>query len=220
MDWYSGSSYCTDINSTMVSIHSYAENEFIRNEVCNHICWLGLTDTASKGTFRWIDGTPLDYTNWQTNSPNDYNSDEDVAHIRDTGLWYDRNAHLKSRVVCMRDSTTLPTMSSLEPSVCPIIAPIESPTSLKQRRRASASDDDHYCTDRENIHYALIVVAVFLIILILLYICIRFRRSEKRAIAKEVEGRRSKMAIISMGNISMGDMSTPGEGNETAPTTC
>jgi len=214
MDWYSGRSYCTDINSTMVSIHSYAENEFIRNEVCNHLCWIGLTDTASEGSFRWIDGTPLDYTNWQTNSPNDYNSDEDMAHIRDTGLWDNRNAYGKSRVVCMRDSTTLPIMTSLESSVCPIFGPIASRTSsLKDRRRASDSPDDHYCTDRENVHIAFILLAVLLICLICIwYAFIYSRRSEERAITEGIKSKREKMSIISMGQISMGDVSgTAGE---------
>lgn len=37
--------------------------------VPRHI-WIGLTDEVVEGTFEWVDGTPLNYTNWNWQEPN------------------------------------------------------------------------------------------------------------------------------------------------------
>jgi 1,4-alpha-glucan branching enzyme len=43
--------------------------------------WLGLTDQEEEGVWRWIDGTPLDFSRWSQGEPNDYNGNEDYAHV-------------------------------------------------------------------------------------------------------------------------------------------
>jgi spore coat protein CotH len=52
--------------------------------------WIGLDDIAEEGTFVWQDGTPLDYTAWADNEPNDSNG-EDCGHFWGAtgGLWND-----------------------------------------------------------------------------------------------------------------------------------
>jgi hypothetical protein len=54
--------------------------------------WIGLTDVGSEGTWRWVTGEPVDYTNWGEAEPNDYGAGgEDYVHIGPLpgGAWND-----------------------------------------------------------------------------------------------------------------------------------
>ena len=55
--------------------------------------WLGLTDTQNEGTFKWIDGSALTYTNWNNNEPNDWDSGEDFVEMLTNGKWNDLGDH-------------------------------------------------------------------------------------------------------------------------------
>lgn len=33
--------------------------------------YIGLSDITNSGQFRWVDGTPVDYTNWDGREPNE-----------------------------------------------------------------------------------------------------------------------------------------------------
>lgn len=54
--------------------------------------WIGLTDAAGEGKWRWVTGEPLAYTNWDAGEPNDFGSGgEDYAHMgaQPHGVWND-----------------------------------------------------------------------------------------------------------------------------------
>ena len=60
--------------------------------------WIGLTDTAVEGTFRWTDGRPVVFSSWWSGEPNDWGGNEDCAgnNFGATGYWndWDCNTHL------------------------------------------------------------------------------------------------------------------------------
>jgi len=109
MLWIQGVGYCGHIYSTIASIHSYSANWYINNYVCgtSEYCWIGLTDQYSEGTYRWTDGTSVDYTRWDSGEPNDWKGAEDATAIQGNGYWNDDTiADSKAYVICMKPGPT------------------------------------------------------------------------------------------------------------------
>ena len=56
--------------------------------------WVGATNAANKGTWKWSDKTRFNYTNWDTNAdgddePNNFEGDENCLEFRTDGKWND-----------------------------------------------------------------------------------------------------------------------------------
>ena len=51
-----------------------AENDLIRG-LSGQDIWLGITDEAEEGNFVGVDGSKINWFNWQTNEPDDRNGD-------------------------------------------------------------------------------------------------------------------------------------------------
>ena len=50
--------------------------------------WIGFSNLDNKG-FSWIDGSNVNFTNWDTNQPDNYNKVEECGAIVRTGKWND-----------------------------------------------------------------------------------------------------------------------------------
>jgi hypothetical protein len=59
--------------------------------------WIGLTDEANEGTWRWINGEPVGFLAWDSNEPNDSHKDqpngEDYAALTANGAWTDTDGY-------------------------------------------------------------------------------------------------------------------------------
>uniref|UniRef100_A0A914CW08 C-type lectin domain-containing protein n=1 Tax=Acrobeloides nanus TaxID=290746 RepID=A0A914CW08_9BILA len=107
MDFNGAEDKCVQDGAHLASIHSEKENEFVTElaftdggttSFCKWInAWIGLNFT--NGNWSWTDGTPLDYTKWGCNLPQDgYETCAftNTAHSSDKcGDWYGLwdNAH-------------------------------------------------------------------------------------------------------------------------------
>uniref|UniRef100_A0A3Q3ALL9 C-type lectin domain-containing protein n=1 Tax=Kryptolebias marmoratus TaxID=37003 RepID=A0A3Q3ALL9_KRYMA len=69
--WPDARHFCQSFWSDLVSIHSRAELEFIRNMnyTKNHNIWIGLTRDRNFG-WGWMDKTPVAFLNWAAGEPN------------------------------------------------------------------------------------------------------------------------------------------------------
>lgn len=55
--------------------------------------WIGLTDEVTEGSFQWVTGELLGYTNWWTanGEPNNQGGNENYAEIYAAGVWNDQS---------------------------------------------------------------------------------------------------------------------------------
>ncbi len=79
----------------LVIINDAAENEFVRSKIMSSTVWIGLTDEASEGNFKWVNSASPAYTNWASGEPNNLSvnncTNADYAVLEKTsGQWKDR----------------------------------------------------------------------------------------------------------------------------------
>ncbi len=95
--WDSARAHCQSIGGDLVSINNAGEQTAVYEGLVGtgrHDVWIGLSDSAAEGTFKWVDGTTPSYTNWYTGNPDDGYFNEDCVEMNyknhpQTGKWND-----------------------------------------------------------------------------------------------------------------------------------
>ena len=64
--------------------------------------WIGATDRALEKTFTWADGSPWDWSNWNTNQPNHKDGQHCVKVKSKTNKWDDVSCAKKLKFVCQK----------------------------------------------------------------------------------------------------------------------
>eukprot|EP00063_Salmo_salar_P090468 XP_014065303.1 PREDICTED: C-type lectin domain family 4 member E-like [Salmo salar] len=88
--WEESRQYCLNRGADLVIINSRQE-QFLFNR--NNGFWIGLTDTVTEGTWKWVDGNPLTTPrSWGIGQPNGGGMENCVLLIHsssDQGTWHD-----------------------------------------------------------------------------------------------------------------------------------
>jgi len=71
-------------------INNAQENAFLANLLTIQGAYIGLSDSATEGTFQWVDGSGLSYTNWYPGQPNNYQDFQDFVELLSDGQWNDQ----------------------------------------------------------------------------------------------------------------------------------
>ncbi|XP_076977610.1 low affinity immunoglobulin epsilon Fc receptor isoform X2 [Tamandua tetradactyla] len=87
--WIQARYACSDLQGRLVSIHSAEEQAFLTKSANKKGSWIGLQDLHVEGEFTWMDGSPLDYSNWRPGEPNGHDQDEDCVMMQGSGQWND-----------------------------------------------------------------------------------------------------------------------------------
>ena len=105
-NWYNARSACQSYgNFDLAVITDSSENSWIQSSVqsvaSNYWWWFGYENMGAPnwqepyGGWSWVNGSNSWYTNWNGGQPDDYNGNEDCAHMYgDTGRWNDLNCSL------------------------------------------------------------------------------------------------------------------------------
>ena len=102
VSWSDANAACQAAGLQLASVNSAAENALLLTAAAGNAVWIGGTDAAIDGTWKWSpSGTPLSYTNWASGEPNNYGRNEDCVHLSGTsGKWNDVNCARKFKFVC------------------------------------------------------------------------------------------------------------------------
>ena len=95
---------CVSQGGHLVSIHDQDTQDAVFNgawALSNERWWLGLTDRAVEGEFLWSDASPVDYTSWAWDEPNDSGGKEDCTEMLGwSGEWNDTSCDDMNNFVC------------------------------------------------------------------------------------------------------------------------
>ena len=70
--------------------------------------WIGLTDSAQEGNWRWNNGDTVNITNWGLNQPDGgFLENCTVMNVSDTYRWHDQSCSSINDYVCERGKVTL-----------------------------------------------------------------------------------------------------------------
>uniref|UniRef100_A0A8C9YTA1 C-type lectin domain-containing protein n=1 Tax=Sander lucioperca TaxID=283035 RepID=A0A8C9YTA1_SANLU len=100
--WQQSRDDCRQKGADLVIINSKEEQDFTRN--FQKRLWIGLTDSETEGTWKWVDGTPLTKSYWDSGEPNDENG-EDCVEIRfynSENSWNDVGCSTRLNWICER----------------------------------------------------------------------------------------------------------------------
>lgn len=86
--WGAAQATAVALGGNLVTITDAAEQAFVYGTFGNSVgadrmLWIGLNDVAVEGTFVWVSGEPVTYTNWFPGEPNNANGSEDYGHMFD-----------------------------------------------------------------------------------------------------------------------------------------
>ncbi|XP_063744061.1 CD209 antigen-like protein E isoform X1 [Eleginops maclovinus] len=105
--WENGKQDCRERGADLVVIDSAAEQIFMAGFTKTYV-WIGLSDREEEGTWKWVDGSPLNVTNWDNNQPDNgagYYGEEDCAHISSyTNSWNDLSCNTSLPWICEKEA--------------------------------------------------------------------------------------------------------------------
>ena len=77
--------------------------------------WIGLTDSAQEGNWRWNNGDTVNVTNWGLNQPDGgFLENCTVMNVSDTYRWHDQSCSSINDYVCERGKVTLSFLTILK----------------------------------------------------------------------------------------------------------
>ena len=93
-----------------------------------HDKWVPATDEDSEGTFKWLDGSLLEWSYWSGDEPNNWGNQEDCVVSGNNGKWNDISCSSNYGYVCITDQLVPPICADFtdtcrklfiaDPSVC------------------------------------------------------------------------------------------------------
>ncbi|CAG5120963.1 unnamed protein product, partial [Candidula unifasciata] len=117
VDWSTASSTCTSstYQSALVAIIDDDENDFVFSLIpkgFSGYTWIGFHD-PQENSFTWVDDTPVQYTNWELDEPNNSNNEDCVVMDSAFGQWNDIDcSDVYPLFICKKSKSIIPKTES------------------------------------------------------------------------------------------------------------
>ena len=118
--WKEAKAYCEDLGGHLATITSADEQTFIKTFSTGRY-WLGGTDEAKEGTWKWITGESWSYTNWGSGEPNGGTSENYLAIWPTTWNDLTNQSGEQSGFICEWESATSSEPNNTEESLLALI---------------------------------------------------------------------------------------------------
>ncbi|KAA8578404.1 hypothetical protein FQN60_009251, partial [Etheostoma spectabile] len=98
--WQESRDACLQKGADLVIINSKEEQDFLRK--FKRYMWIGLTDSETEGTWKWVDGTPLNESYWASSEPNGGERENcgNIYHYNSENSLNDARCHLLLNWIC------------------------------------------------------------------------------------------------------------------------
>ncbi|KAJ8030095.1 Macrophage mannose receptor 1 [Holothuria leucospilota] len=106
MSWEDGQETCLKEDCNLATIGSYSELAQLQDRLSNMngLFWIGLNDKERVGFYQWVDGSPVTFTNWDYNQPD--NADGRCVGMavgpEDYGEWDDQTCDSRYQAICQK----------------------------------------------------------------------------------------------------------------------
>ena len=112
--WHQAKQDCELNGGHLVTISDAGEDNFVLSLISSGSYWIGLTDEAQEGIFRWITNEPLAYMNWCPGEPSNSNN-EDYGEINGCsfGKWNDQNITSVRKYILEMDDLQPPEVGTI-----------------------------------------------------------------------------------------------------------
>ena len=84
----------------MAKMSSDEDRNFLNSKLGGYTFWLGGTDVASEGSWKWQDGSAVTWTNWGGSEPNGGTSQDCLAWWGGGRYWFDSSCSSDRYLVC------------------------------------------------------------------------------------------------------------------------
>ncbi len=88
--WQNAQNTCATYGGYLAVVNDAAENTYLSNLLTIQSAYIGLSDHVLEGSFQWVNGDPVTYTNWYVGQPNNYNNQQDYVEMLNDGTWNDQ----------------------------------------------------------------------------------------------------------------------------------
>jgi hypothetical protein len=101
--WEAAREVCVRAGQDLIVVDGLDESVYVREEarlIGGLSWWLGLSDLAQEGDWRWVDGSAGAFTRWSDGEPNDFGG-EDCAELQTgSGRWNDIGCASRRPFIC------------------------------------------------------------------------------------------------------------------------
>ncbi|GIY52804.1 secretory phospholipase A2 receptor [Caerostris darwini] len=115
LTWEKAEEYCREEhNGNLVTVHSQELQDFLTAflmQSAQYRVWIGLHDRINETDYKWEDGSPVNYTNWEPSEPSGpSNEKEDCTEMMywssrplgKPGMWNDISCDRETQFICQK----------------------------------------------------------------------------------------------------------------------